>query len=314
MRLLLDSNAFSLLAYGHRHVAELVRGAEEVFLSAIVIGELLAGFRRGSRFEQNMADLNALLDNSFVSVVPVGSLTADRYARISASLRAKGRPFRQTTSGSPRTRWKLEPTSSRPTATSNTSTALPGFACCLPELAARTRCPRNSRPEARRPRRVLIIVGSPLALTRQIRRWLMPMLFPLALLVLSSCDGSAAGQPVTAIEAERIKTELESRSFRQFEPSIDASPRKAVVLDFADRITLWAQYAEGDHAVREWEITANDYRIEQLGDTSEITIYFRRPAIRPNTPCQLRRLHPNRRRVHLHPKRLRQRQSGLQIE
>ena len=69
----------------------------------------------------------------------------------------------------------------------------------------------------------------------------------------------------------------ESRSFRQFEPSIDASPRKAVVLDFADRITLWAQYAEGDHAVREWEITANDYRIEQLGDTSEITIYFEDP-------------------------------------
>lgn len=105
----------------------------------------------------------------------------------------------------------------------------------------------------------------------------MPMLFPLALLVLSSCDGSAAGQPVTAIEAERIKTELRGRSFRQFEPSIDASPRKAVVLDFADRITLWAQYAEGDHAVREWEITANDYRIEKHGDTSRITIYFDAP-------------------------------------
>ena len=93
MRLLLDSNAFSLLAYGHRHVAELVRGADEVLLSVIVIGELLAGFRRGSRFEQNLADLDAFLDNSFVSVVPVGSVTADRYARISASLRAKGRPI-----------------------------------------------------------------------------------------------------------------------------------------------------------------------------------------------------------------------------
>ena len=93
MRLLLDSNAFSLLAYGHRHVAELVRGADEVLLSVIVIGELLAGFRRGSRFEQNLADLDAFLDDSFVSVVPVGSVTADRYARISASLRARGRPI-----------------------------------------------------------------------------------------------------------------------------------------------------------------------------------------------------------------------------
>ncbi len=93
MRLLLDSNAFSLLAHGHRHVAELVRVAEEVYLSAIVVGELLAGFRSGSRFEQNMADLRAFLDNSLVSVIPVGSVTADRYARISASLRAKGRPI-----------------------------------------------------------------------------------------------------------------------------------------------------------------------------------------------------------------------------
>ena len=103
------------------------------------------------------------------------------------------------------------------------------------------------------------------------------MLLALALLVLSSCDGSAAGQPVTATEAERIKTELRGRSFRQFEPSIDSSPRKAVVLGFVDRVSLWAQYAEGDHAVHEWEIAANDYRIEQLGDTSEITIYFEDP-------------------------------------
>jgi len=93
VRLLLDSNAFSLLALGQRQVAELVRGADEVLLSAIVLGELLAGFRRGSRFEQNMAHLNAFLEEPLASVVPVDSVTADRYARVSASLRAKGRPI-----------------------------------------------------------------------------------------------------------------------------------------------------------------------------------------------------------------------------
>ena len=61
--------------------------------SAIVVGELLAGFRRGSRFEQNVADLRAILDSPYVFFVPVGSVTADRYARIVASLRAKGRPI-----------------------------------------------------------------------------------------------------------------------------------------------------------------------------------------------------------------------------
>ncbi len=93
MRLLLDSNAYSLFFRGHPQVAELVRGAQEVLLSAIVVGELLAGFRRGSRFEQNVADLRAILDSPYVFFVPVGSVTADRYARIVASLRAKGRPI-----------------------------------------------------------------------------------------------------------------------------------------------------------------------------------------------------------------------------
>ena len=70
-----------------------MREAEEILFSAIVVGELLAGFRQGSRFDLNFAELRAVLDGRYVSVVPVGSVTADRYARISASLRAKGRPI-----------------------------------------------------------------------------------------------------------------------------------------------------------------------------------------------------------------------------
>jgi len=93
VRLLLDANAYSLLLREQRQVARLVRGAEEILLSAIVVGELLAGFRRGSRFEQNLADLQNTLDNPRVTFVPVGLVTADRYARIVASLRDKGRPI-----------------------------------------------------------------------------------------------------------------------------------------------------------------------------------------------------------------------------
>ena len=93
MRLLLDSNAYSLLRREQRQVARLVRGAEEILLSAVVVGELLAGFRGGSRYEQNLADLRDTLDSPLVTFVPVGSVTADRYARIVASLRDKGRPI-----------------------------------------------------------------------------------------------------------------------------------------------------------------------------------------------------------------------------
>ena len=93
MRLLLDSNAYSLLMRGHEQVGELVRMAEEVLLSAVVVGELMYGFRRGSYFERNLADLRSFLSSPYVTFVAVGQVTADRYSRIAASLRAKGRPI-----------------------------------------------------------------------------------------------------------------------------------------------------------------------------------------------------------------------------
>ena len=93
MRILLDSNAYSELARGHDRIAGLVQSAEEVLLSVVVVGELMFGFRGGSRFERNVAGLRAFLDTPYVTFVPVGLATADRYSRIAASLRAKGRPI-----------------------------------------------------------------------------------------------------------------------------------------------------------------------------------------------------------------------------
>ena len=59
----------------------------------MVVGELLYGFRRGSRFEQNAADLRSVLNSPYSTFVDVSSITADRYSRIAAALRAKGRPL-----------------------------------------------------------------------------------------------------------------------------------------------------------------------------------------------------------------------------
>ena len=93
MRVLLDSNAYSRLMRGDDQTAAVVRDATEVLMSAVVVGELLYGFRNGSRFDRNVADLRSFLDNPYVSFVPVGSTTADRYSRIAAALRAKGNPI-----------------------------------------------------------------------------------------------------------------------------------------------------------------------------------------------------------------------------
>ena len=93
MRVLLDSNAYSRLMRGDEQTVAVVRDATEVLMSAVVIGELLYGFRHGSRFDRNAADLGSFLDNPYVSFVPVGSITADRYSRIAAGLRARGNPI-----------------------------------------------------------------------------------------------------------------------------------------------------------------------------------------------------------------------------
>jgi len=93
MRALIDSNAYSQLMRGREQVSRIGRNAEEILLSAVVLGELLYGFRHGSRQERNVRGVRAFLASPYVSLVPVGATTADRYSRIAASLRSKGRPI-----------------------------------------------------------------------------------------------------------------------------------------------------------------------------------------------------------------------------
>lgn len=93
MKVLLDTNAYSALRRGHELVAEQVRSSEEVLLSSIVIGELLFGFRNGSRYNENAHALRSFIEDPNVRLLPVTWDTADLFGRISAELRKKGRPI-----------------------------------------------------------------------------------------------------------------------------------------------------------------------------------------------------------------------------
>ena len=70
-----------------------MRRADETLLPTVVAGELLYGFRCGTRFERNRAELEDFTSSPFVTVVPVTMDTADRFGRIAAALRAKGKPI-----------------------------------------------------------------------------------------------------------------------------------------------------------------------------------------------------------------------------
>ena len=108
-------------------------------------------------------------------------------------------------------------------------------------------------------------------------------IFMFICLMLSSCADNPL-QPVSSEEEQRIKAKLNDRSFRQFDPSKDADKRKGVILDFFNGVSLWAQYAEGMYALNEWEILADDYRIEKAG--SEYRIYFQAPRSVQTIPTQ----------------------------
>jgi tRNA(fMet)-specific endonuclease VapC len=93
VRVALDTSAYSALMRGHLDVASLVRRAEAVLLPAVVAGELLYGFRHGSRFEENAARLEAFLETPPVKLLAVTFVTADRFGRIATALREKGTPI-----------------------------------------------------------------------------------------------------------------------------------------------------------------------------------------------------------------------------
>jgi tRNA(fMet)-specific endonuclease VapC len=93
MRALLDTDAYSALKRADPAVVDIVRRSEEVLLSTVVAGELLYGFRCGNRYGRNRDELEQFVASPFVTVVPVTMTTADRFSRIAAALKARGKPI-----------------------------------------------------------------------------------------------------------------------------------------------------------------------------------------------------------------------------
>lgn len=93
MRYLLDTNAYTGLMRGDGLVVSKVQKAERILLSSVVAGELLYGFRNGTRYEENRAQLDTFLANRFVVFLPVTLVTAERFGLIASALKRKGTPI-----------------------------------------------------------------------------------------------------------------------------------------------------------------------------------------------------------------------------
>ena len=93
MKLILDTNAYVGFKLGHSELVEYLTRASVIFLSPIVLGELMFGFRNGSRFSKNMEELSRFLSHPVVEAIQLTEITSDRYSRIAAQLKQQGAPI-----------------------------------------------------------------------------------------------------------------------------------------------------------------------------------------------------------------------------
>lgn len=93
MKLLVDTSAYVGFKLGIAGLVEYLSRARAVCISPVVLGELLFGFRNGSRFDQNMQELELFLDQGVVQILQLTDITSDRYSRIAHQLKSKGTPI-----------------------------------------------------------------------------------------------------------------------------------------------------------------------------------------------------------------------------
>ena len=92
-KILLDTNAYTNFFKDYPTLEELVQNTSKIFMSPIVIGELLEGFKLGNRLAHNIADLEIFLKENGVEILNVSKETADVYSEIKINLKKKGRPI-----------------------------------------------------------------------------------------------------------------------------------------------------------------------------------------------------------------------------
>lgn len=90
MGLVLDTSAYSAGERQHVGVRQALLTEGQIFLPVTVIGELLYGFRKGSRFAENHTKLQKFTAMERVSIIPASVDIADAYSRIKLEQQISG--------------------------------------------------------------------------------------------------------------------------------------------------------------------------------------------------------------------------------
>ena len=91
--LLIDTNIYTYAFNGKTEVIRILQRAPKISICAITIGELLSGFKAGSKENINRAQLEEFLDSPRVQLIAIDEDTAEFYSEIQTGLKKKGKPI-----------------------------------------------------------------------------------------------------------------------------------------------------------------------------------------------------------------------------
>ena len=92
-KILIDTNIYSHAMKGDPDTIAILQRTQKIVISAISIGELISGFKGGSRESENRAELEEFLDSPRVQIYCIDEDTAEFYADILSRLRENGKPI-----------------------------------------------------------------------------------------------------------------------------------------------------------------------------------------------------------------------------
>ncbi len=89
----LDTNAFSAIAREKQNIIDYVSQADKIYISFIVYGELLYGFKHGEREQLNRLSFESFLSKNALTIQQSTLETVEIYSDIASHLRSTGNPI-----------------------------------------------------------------------------------------------------------------------------------------------------------------------------------------------------------------------------
>ncbi len=93
MKVCIDTNAYSRLMLGHAPLKDLLESVDEVFVPVTVLGELHAGFERGTRRRANREQLATFMSQPGIDRLFIDDGVAERYGLLVSQLAKAGKPI-----------------------------------------------------------------------------------------------------------------------------------------------------------------------------------------------------------------------------